>query len=46
MSLQFYEPKNKPSKKDNLHATVPHIYNVDDEAKDTEAGEPAADRST
>lgn len=41
MSLQFYEPKNKPSKKDNLNPMVTHICKVDDEDKDTEAGEPA-----
>lgn len=33
MSLQFYEPKNKPSKKDNLNPAVTHIYKVDEKIK-------------
>lgn len=33
MSLQFYKPKNKPSKKDNLNPTVTHIYKVDEKIK-------------
>lgn len=35
MSLQFYKPKNKPSKKDNLNPTVTHIYKVDEKIKKT-----------